>query len=186
MVMSAASSGGVSSSVAWIAAMISASGEAIAWRTSSEVSTISRGRPEARSRPRIDGLDLLRQRDRGADGELDRLGALRADRHPVLEPDVVRDRVVEVVAADAQRARDDEAAERDHGDLGRAAADVDDHAPDRLGDRRARRRSRRPATPRSGAPRARPRDSVASSTARRSTSVMPDGAQITIRGRRSG
>ena len=33
--------------------------------------------------------------------------------------------------------RDDDAAERDDGDLGRAAADVDDHVPGRLGDGQA-------------------------------------------------
>ena len=75
------------------------------------------------------------QRRRGADRELDRLGALGADRHPVLEADVVGDRVVEVVAADPQRAGDDDAAERDDRDLAGAAADVDDHPPHRLGDR---------------------------------------------------
>ena len=132
--MSAASSGGVSSSVAWMAVMISASGEAIAWRTSSEVRMISRGSPDARSRPRIEVSISSYERDRGPGGELDRLRALRADRHPVLEPDVVGDRVVEVVAAHPQRAGDDQAAERDHGDLRSAAADVDDHAPDGLAD----------------------------------------------------
>ena len=53
----------------------------------------------------------------------------------VLALDVVDDRLVHLVAADAQRLRDDDAAERDDGDLGRAAADVDDHVPGRLGDR---------------------------------------------------
>ena len=44
------------------------------------------------------------------------------------------DRVVHLVAADAERLRDDDAAERDHGDLGGAAADVDDHVPGGLAD----------------------------------------------------
>src|SRR4051794_16682367 len=51
--MSPASSGGVSSSVAWTAAMMSVSGEAIALRTSSLPRLSLRGRPESRSRPRM-------------------------------------------------------------------------------------------------------------------------------------
>jgi hypothetical protein len=38
---------------------------------------------------------------------------------------VVDDRLVHLVAADAKRLRDDDAAERDDRDLGRAAADID-------------------------------------------------------------
>ena len=70
----------------------------------------------------------------GADLELDLLGRLLADQELVLALDVVDDRLVHLVAADAQRLRDDDAAERDDGDLGRAAADVDDHVAGRLGD----------------------------------------------------
>ena len=58
---------------------------------------------------------------------------------------VVDDRLVELVAADPDRLRDDDAAERDHRHLGGAAADVDDHRAGRLGDRQAgadRRRHR--------------------------------------------
>src|SRR4051794_3684260 len=51
--MSPASSGGVSSSVAWTAAMMSVSGEAIALRTSSLPRLSLRGRPDSRSRPRM-------------------------------------------------------------------------------------------------------------------------------------
>ena len=47
---------------------------------------------------------------------------------------MIDDRLVHLVAADAERLRDDDPAERDDGDLGRAAADVDDHVPGRLGD----------------------------------------------------
>ncbi len=47
---------------------------------------------------------------------------------------MIDDRLVHLVAADAQRLRDDDAAEADHRDLGGAAADVDDHVPGRLGD----------------------------------------------------
>ena len=58
---------------------------------------------------------------------------------------VVDDRLVELVAADPDRLRDDDPAERDHRDLGGAAADVDDQRAGRLGDRQAgadRRRHR--------------------------------------------
>ena len=58
---------------------------------------------------------------------------------------VVDDRLVELVAADPDRLRDDDPAERDHRHLGGAAADVDDHRAGRLGDRQAgadRRRHR--------------------------------------------
>ena len=81
------------------------------------------------------GLHLLGEPVAGADLELDLLGRLLADEELVLLLDVGDDRVVHLVAADAQRLRDDDAAERDHRDLGRAAADVDDHVPGRLADR---------------------------------------------------
>ena len=45
--------------------------------------------------------------------------------------------LVDLVARDAQRARRDDAAEADDRDVGRAAADVDDHARGRLVDRQA-------------------------------------------------
>src|SRR5581483_1298248 len=78
---------------------------------------------------------LLRPaRDRRADTDLDRLSRLRADRERVLEPQVADDRFVELVAPDTQRARQHDPPERDHGDLARTAADVDDHPSDRLGD----------------------------------------------------
>ena len=101
------------------------------------------------------GLDLLLHRVGGADLELDLLGGLLADQQLVLALGVVDDRLVELVAADADRLRDDDPAERDHGDLAGAAADVDDHRAGRLADRQARRRSRRPSAPRSGRPGAR-------------------------------
>jgi hypothetical protein len=52
--------------------------------------------------------------------------------------DVGDDRLVHLVAAHAHGARIDDAAQRQHGDLGRAAADVDDHGARRLGHRQAR------------------------------------------------
>ena len=59
--------------------------------------------------------------------------------------DVLDDRLVHLVAGDAHRLAVDDAGERDDGDVGRAAADVDDHVAGRLGDRHAgadRRRHR--------------------------------------------
>ena len=47
------------------------------------------------------------------------------------------DLLVHLVAGGADRGADDDAAERDHGDLRRAAADVHDHAAVRLHDRQA-------------------------------------------------
>src|SRR5665647_71264 len=83
------------------------------------------------------GLLLLRQRVRGADLELDLLRRLAADQELVLLLDVTDDGFVEFVAADTDGLADDDAAERDDGHLAGAAADVDDHAAGRLGDRQA-------------------------------------------------
>src|SRR5262249_49854706 len=80
------------------------------------------------------GLDLVAQVEGGADLELDLLGRLLADEQLVLGLDVLDDRLVHLVAADAHALADDDAAERDDGDLGGAAPDVDDHVPGRLGD----------------------------------------------------
>ena len=72
---------------------------------------------------------------RRADLQLHPLGRAFADQQIVVAPHVGGDRLVHLVAADARRAAQREALERNHADLGRAAADVDDHRPDRLGDR---------------------------------------------------
>ena len=135
--MSAASSGGVLSSVDLIASMI--------WPTGLlERAPHLLGGEDDRLRQAGEhvaaahlGLHLLAQVEGGADLELDLLGGLLADRAACTPLDVADDRLVHLVAADAQGLRDDDAAERDHGDLGRAAADVDDHVPGRLGDRQA-------------------------------------------------
>ena len=132
--MSAASSGGVLSSVDLIASTICETGSSSARRISSD-EMIDRLRQAGQHVAAADlGLHLLGQRVRGADLELDLLGRLLADEELVVLLDVVDDRLVHLVAADAQRLRDDDPAERDDGDLGRAAADVDDHVPGRLGD----------------------------------------------------
>ena len=78
---------------------------------------------------------LLLQRQRRADLDLDLLGRARADRQLVDVADVVRDRLVHLVAADPDRAEHDDPAERDHRHLRGAAADVDDEPADRLLDR---------------------------------------------------
>src|SRR5919204_477412 len=83
------------------------------------------------------GLDLLLHRVGGPDLQLDLLGGLRPDQQLVLALGVVDDRLVELVAADPDRLRDHDAAERDDGDLARAAADVDDHRARRLANREA-------------------------------------------------
>ena len=62
---------------------------------------------------------------------LDLLGGALADQHVVLALHVVDDRFVHLVAAAADRAGRDDSGERDHRDVGGAAADVDDHAPGR-------------------------------------------------------
>src|SRR5215210_3616890 len=73
------------------------------------------------------GLHLLGERERGADLQLDLLGGLLPDHQLVLALHVIDDRLVELVAADADRLRHDDAAERDHGHLARLAPDVDYH-----------------------------------------------------------
>jgi hypothetical protein len=76
----------------------------------------------------------------------------------------------------------DDAAERDDRDLGRAAADVDDHVAARLVHRQvgADRCGHRLLDDVHGL--AAPAYSAASCTARCSTPVMPDGTQMIIRG----
>ena len=63
-----------------------------------------------------------------ADRDLDVLGRPLAEEQVVLAPGERDDVLVHLVAADADAAADDDAAEADDGDLRRAAADVDDEA----------------------------------------------------------
>ena len=81
------------------------------------------------------GGQLLLHRPGRAHLDLDLLGRAVADREGELLLDVLHHGVVELVAGDPHRLRGDDAAERDHGDLGGAAADVDDHVARRLVDR---------------------------------------------------
>src|SRR5258706_14682470 len=68
---------------------------------------------------------------------LDLLGVPLAERQRVLLLTEVDDRLIELVAAYPDRLSRHDAAQRDHGDLGRAAADVHDHIAGRLVDRQA-------------------------------------------------
>src|SRR5207237_9914032 len=68
-----------------------------------------------------------------ADLLLDALGAAFADQEVMVAADIRDDRLVHLVAADPHRAGIDDAAEREDRDLGRAAADIDDHRAGRLG-----------------------------------------------------
>jgi hypothetical protein len=70
-----------------------------------------------------------------ADLLLDPLGGRFADQEVVVTPDVGGDRLVHLVAADAHRRGVGKAAERENRDFGRAAADIDHHRSDWLGDR---------------------------------------------------
>src|ERR1700749_2281516 len=114
--MSDASSGGVRSSVCLTASMICETGSSSAPRISSLVRMTVFGRPETMARARNPGLALLGRSVRRADLELDLLGRLLADEQLVLALDVVDDRLVELVTADADRLRNDDPPERDAGD----------------------------------------------------------------------
>src|SRR3954452_23740584 len=83
------------------------------------------------------GLDLLLHRVGGPDLELDLFRGLRADEQLVLPLGVLDDRLVQLVAADADRLRHDDPAQRDHGDLRGPAADVDHHVSGGLADRQS-------------------------------------------------
>src|SRR6185436_14596742 len=72
-----------------------------------------------------------------ADVDLDPLGGLLADLEVVGAAEVLHDRLVELVAGDADGAGGDDAAEGEDGDLGGAAADVDDHVADGIEHREA-------------------------------------------------
>ena len=135
--MSEASSGGVRSSVSLTASMIAWSGSSMR-----EPDLLARqddrlGQPADEVAAADLGLHLLVERERRADLELDLLRRLLPDHQLVLALDVVDDRLVELVAADPDRLRDDDAAERDHRNLARAAADVHDHVAGGLAHRQA-------------------------------------------------
>ena len=78
------------------------------------------------------GLELLLEGPRRAAGDLRRLRSLRPDLQTHVGVDVAHERLVELIAPDADRFPHDDVAQRKHRDLRRAAADVDDHASLRL------------------------------------------------------
>ena len=92
--------------------------------------------------------ELLAQREGGAGADLEVLGAALAEEQGVLALDVGHEGLVDLVPADPHGARGDDAAQADDRDVGGAPADVDDHRGPRLLDGEARRRSRRPSSPR--------------------------------------
>ncbi len=92
------------------------------------------GTPSTRLRPLISMVIWLVERVGGAELHLDLLGGALADEQVVLALEVGDDRLVHLVAGHADGAGVDDAGERDDGDVGGAAADVDDHVAAGLGD----------------------------------------------------
>ena len=179
--MSAASSGGVFSNTAFTASMIEPSGSAIASRTSSEV--IVDGLRQAVDE--IAATDVHRhlriETVRRADADLDVFRGALADHEIVDAADVARDRLVELVARDADGLADDDAAERDDRDVGRAAADVHHHVAARAVDRQARAHAAAIGSSMMSTLFA-PASLAASRTARSSTDVISAGTQIVTAG----
>ena len=83
-------------------------------------------------------VQLLFERPRRAVVALDLFGGALPEGDAVFLLDVVDDRVVQLVAADADRHGGDDAAERNDRHFGGAAADVDDHVAGRLVNGKAR------------------------------------------------
>ena len=84
------------------------------------------------------GLVLVVGREHRADRELHLFRGALADREAVLAAHVALDGGVDVERAHPDRFERDHPAERDHRDLARATADVDDHVAERLVDRQRR------------------------------------------------
>jgi len=87
-----------------------------------------------RSRPRISIASSFSKRY-AEQLDLNLFGGALADHQIVDAADVADYRLVELVSGDANRLRDDDSAERNHRNVGRAAADVYDHVPRRSIDR---------------------------------------------------
>ena len=77
---------------------------------------------------------LLDDRPSRPDRELERFRTVASNEESVSMLGISNDGLVHLVAADAKRLGDRQSAERRDRHLSRPAADVDDHAPDRLGD----------------------------------------------------
>ena len=117
--------------------MIRLIGSSIAWRISSAVIS-DRLRQAGDEVAAADlGVRLVLGRERRAERQLDLLGGALAEHQAVLLLAEGDDRLVELVAADADALAGDDAAEGDDRDLGGAAADVDHHVAGRLVDRQA-------------------------------------------------
>ena len=76
--------------------------------------------------------------NRRTDRDLDLLCRTLADHEVIHALNILDDGGVHLIAADADGAARNDAAERDHGDLRRTAADIDDHAPRRFFDGKSR------------------------------------------------
>ena len=85
------------------------------------------GEPRDQVAPADQERALIGRGERRAHRDLDVLRGPLADDQAHGSPHVLHDRVVHLIAPDAHAGRRDHTAERDHGDLRRAAADVDDH-----------------------------------------------------------
>src|SRR5262249_57166439 len=87
------------------------------------------------ARPDFHSTPLAAHRIGRAEGPLDLLRAALTDEQVVVLFDVLHDRLVHLVAGDADRLRVDDTRQGDDGDLGGAAADVHDHVAAGLLDR---------------------------------------------------
>ena len=92
------------------------------------------GTPSMRFRPVMVLVMGLIEGEGGAELHLDLLGGALADEQVVLALDVGDDGLVHLVSGHADGARVDDAGEGDDGDVGGAAADIDDHVSAGLGD----------------------------------------------------
>ncbi len=103
------------------------------------------GIPSIRLRPRTSIESGSSSGNALPERDLDRFGGAFADQKIVLALDVLRDGFVHLVAGDADGTRINDTRKRDDRDVGRSAADIDDHVAVRFGDRQAgtdRRRHR--------------------------------------------
>ncbi len=96
-----------------------------------------RGSPVSRSRPRKVDRPLVGHRIGRADRDLDLLGGPLAHQQVVLPSGEADDVDVHLVAADPDAAGHHDPAQADHGHLRGAAADIHDERPGRLRDRQA-------------------------------------------------
>ena len=101
--MSAASSGGVLSRVTFTASTMADTGSSMASRISSVVVTIVFGQAGDEVAAADLGVQLLLERPRRAERDLHLLGGALAEGEAVLLLDELDDRLVELVAADADR-----------------------------------------------------------------------------------